>query len=69
MERNVGGLDRAVRIVLGIALIASAAMGYAGGILLWAALLVGLAMLVTAATQSCIAYSALGISTRRGRKK
>ncbi len=63
MKVNVGSLDRIVRIVLGIALIAFA-LGYIapGGAYHWLGW-IGVVPLLTAAVGSCPLYSILGLST------
>jgi len=68
MKQNVGSLDGAVRIGIGIlALIAGALAigGYwtAGAVIGVAALLVGVVMLVTGTTRKCPIYAGAGIDT------
>ncbi|MGE5155325.1 MAG: DUF2892 domain-containing protein [Bdellovibrio bacteriovorus] len=58
MTTNVGTVDRALRIVAGIALIALAATGTIG---LWG--YIGVVPLATALLGWCPAYSLLGIKT------
>ena len=58
MKRNVGTIDRIIRIVLGIALIAGALMGYLGW---WG--WIGVVPLATGLMSSCLLYSLLGINT------
>ena len=58
MKRNVGTIDRIIRIVLGIALIAGALMGYIGW---WG--WIGVVPLATGLRSSCLLYSLLGINT------
>jgi hypothetical protein len=58
MTTNVGGLDRILRIVVGLALIVLAATGTIG---LWG--YIGVVPLLTAALGTCPAYSLLGFST------
>jgi hypothetical protein len=55
---NMGTLDRALRVIVGLALIAAAYTGYFGA---WA--WIGIAPLITAAIGNCPAYSLLGIRT------
>lgn len=70
MEKNVGGLDRTARFAIGIVL------GIAGIVILagyWAlgttigavALIVGLILLVTGATQTCPINQVVGIDTTK----
>lgn len=63
MTRNVGNLDRIVRIVAGLALIAFA-LGwiFPGTGLNWLGW-IGIVPLATAALGNCPAYSILGVST------
>ncbi|MEZ5729853.1 MAG: DUF2892 domain-containing protein [Burkholderiaceae bacterium] len=58
MKANVGTLDRIVRIVVGIALIAAAATGTLGA---WA--YVGVVPLLTGLARVCPLYSVFGIRT------
>lgn len=58
MKSNVGGIDRILRIVLGIALIALTVTGTIG---LWG--WIGVVPLATAAMGSCPLYTLLGFST------
>ena len=57
MSANVGSLDRIVRILAGIALIAWALMG--GPVWAW----IGVVPLATGLLKICPAYSLLGINT------
>lgn len=59
---NVGTPDRIVRIVIGILALAYAFF-HPGGIGMWIAGIVGIAMIATAMMRSCPAYSLLGMST------
>ncbi|MGN6955334.1 YgaP family membrane protein, partial [Neisseria sp. P0015.S004] len=56
MKRNLGTLDRVIRIVIGVALIAAAATGHIGW---WGWL--GIIPLGTALIGNCALYSLLGI--------
>jgi hypothetical protein len=58
MTKNVGGIDRLVRIVLGLALVGLAATGQVGT---WGWL--GLIVLATGLFSFCGAYTFLGINT------
>jgi hypothetical protein len=63
MTCNVGGIERPIRIVLGIALIAAGALaGLSEGLTL-AAYVVGAVALVTGAVGYCPAWQLLGINT------
>jgi len=58
MKSNVGGIDRILRIVVGLVLVALAATGTVG---VWGWL--GLVPLATAAMGFCPLYTVLGFST------
>lgn len=60
MTNNVGTLDRAVRILAGLALLS---LVFVGPKTLWG--LIGLVPLATGLISWCPAYSLLGIKTRR----
>lgn len=60
LKQNVGGVDRIIRIILGVVLLAYFVT--AEGSVRWVGLL-GLIPLLTAAMGSCPLYSVLGIST------
>lgn len=57
MKKNVGGIDRILRIILGLALIAWAALG--GPIWAW----VGVVPLATGLVKFCALYPLLGVNT------
>jgi quinol-cytochrome oxidoreductase complex cytochrome b subunit len=63
MQKNVGSIDRTIRAVVGIALLAAYFLGAVGGTLGIVALVVGIVMLGTAALGWCPPYSLLGINT------
>lgn len=66
MTCNIGTADRAVRLVLGLVLLGLPLLtGFAAGTpwLWWAALVVGLVMLATAAMRVCPLYTLLGVRT------
>ncbi|CAN1485126.1 Protein of unknown function DUF2892 [Burkholderiaceae bacterium] len=58
MNQNVGGLDRTIRIVAGLALIAAAATG-AIGVWGW----IGVVPLLTGTLGRCPPYALLGLNT------
>ncbi|QHE74645.1 YgaP family membrane protein [Hydrogenophaga sp. PBL-H3] len=58
MTKNVGGIDRALRITIGLALIAAAATGTVG---LWG--YIGVLPLLTGLVGWCPPYSMLGFNT------
>ena len=57
MKLNVGGIDRILRIVVGLALVAWALMG--GPVWAW----IGIVPLATGAVGFCALYPLLGINT------
>ena len=63
MTRNEGTFDRVARGILVLVLLALAFLGGLQGALFWIALVVGILMLVTAATGFCLLYRLLGINT------
>ncbi|HEY5740310.1 MAG TPA: DUF2892 domain-containing protein [Gammaproteobacteria bacterium] len=63
MQKNVGSIDRTIRAVVGIALLAAYFLGAVQGTLGIVALVVGIVMLGTAALGWCPPYSLLGINT------
>jgi hypothetical protein len=58
MTKNVGGIDRIIRIVVGLALIAAAAMGSIG---VWG--YIGVVPLLTGLMGWCPPYAMLGFNT------
>ncbi len=63
MQKNVGTVDRTIRALVGIALLAAYFLGAVAGTLGIVALVVGIVMLGTAAIGWCPPYSLLGINT------
>lgn len=67
MNVNVGTLDRAVRLVVGVALIAIALFSgmaiFDGAVVKYGAVIVGLVLAVTGLIRSCPMYSIFGIRT------
>ena len=60
MQTNVGTIDRAARVIVGLGLVAAA---YADALGPWA--WIGIVPLVTGVVGSCPLYAALGIDTCR----
>ncbi len=58
MKKNVGGIDRVLRIVLGLVMVALAALGQVGT---WGWL--GLILIATGAFSFCGVYTLFGFST------
>jgi len=65
LKHNVGTIDRVIRIVAGIALLAYAVFG--AGAARWFGL-VGIVPLATAFLSFCPAYAFLGLSTCQGQR-
>jgi quinol-cytochrome oxidoreductase complex cytochrome b subunit len=63
MQKNVGTIDRAIRALVGIALLAAYFLGAVQGTLGIVALVAGIVMLGTAAMGWCPPYALLGINT------
>jgi len=63
MKKNVGGIDRIIRALVGIAALAAFFLGYATGTIGYVALVVGVVMLGTAAIGWCPPYALLGINS------
>ena len=61
MKANIGSIDRNVRIVLGLAIIAGGLVAHS-----WLGI-IGVVPLGTAAIGTCPLYLPFGISTRKGR--
>lgn len=62
-KTNEGTVDRALRVIVGIVLLALWFMGTVAGTWGWVALAVGVIALVTGAVGTCPLYSVLGLST------
>ncbi len=63
MQKNVGSIDRAIRALVGIGLLAVFFLGIVQGTLGIVALVAGVVMLGTAVIGWCPPYSLLGINT------
>jgi len=66
LKKNVGSLDRGLRIVLGLALIAGFFV-FPDAAWRWA-LLIGIVPLATGLMGSCLLYTLLGVSTCPAKK-
>jgi hypothetical protein len=62
-EKNVGMIDRVVRIIVGIALLAGFALNMVAAPLSYLVVLIGIIALVTGVIGTCPAYSLIGINT------
>lgn len=65
MKINEGTLDRAVRVVAGIVLLALVVLQVVSGAWLWIAAIVGAILLITGLVGFCPLYSLLKINTAR----
>jgi hypothetical protein len=63
-EKNVGMIDRVVRIILGIVLIAVFALNMVAAPWSYLVVLIGLIALVTGAVGTCPLYSVIGFNTQ-----
>jgi len=63
MTKNVGAIDRTIRSLAGIALLAAYFLGALSGTAGIVALVIGIAMLASAAFGYCMPYTWLGINT------
>ncbi|ANB34760.1 DUF2892 domain-containing protein [Rhodovulum sulfidophilum] len=57
LAKNVGGIDRALRIIIGALMVIAALVGYSN----W--LLIGIVPLATGLMSSCPLYSLIGVNT------
>ena len=69
MSKNVGGLDRGLRALIGLVLLGLALLSnlplLESGAMKWGATVVGIVMLATSAMRVCPLYSIFGIRTCR----
>lgn len=65
MVKNVGGVERAVRLVIGVALLALGFLHVVTGTLAIVAYVVGAVALITGLVRFCPAWSIFGINTCR----
>jgi uncharacterized membrane protein HdeD (DUF308 family) len=64
MSPNVGGMDRGIRIVIGIVLLALGFMHVVTGTVAMVAYFIGAIALVTGVIRFCPAWAMFGINTR-----
>jgi len=69
MAKNVGTVDRVIRIILGLVLVGAGIAGFVSVPWLYIVLLIGVILLLTGIMQRCPAYTLLGLSTLKKRKK
>ena len=63
MTKNVGGVERGIRLVIGIALLALAFLHVVTGTMAIAAYTVGAVAIITGLVQYCPAWTVFGINT------
>ena len=68
MQKNMGTVDRIIRAVIGVCLLASWPLGMFEGTLAIVFSVVGVVLLVTAALRWCPPYMLLGINTGAARE-
>lgn len=68
MQINIGTPERAIRLILGIVLLAIAFFASLGAVWSWLLGLVGVVLIVTGVLRFCPAWKILGIDTRDKRK-
>jgi hypothetical protein len=61
--QNLNGVDRVIRLVLGLCILCAAAIVWSGA-LLWIGVLVGLVLTISGAAGFCPAYGIMGFSTK-----
>lgn len=64
LKKNVGSIDRIIRAVLGVVLIAGFFM-YPDAGWKWFSMIIGLVLLFTSVMSSCLIYSILGMNTNK----
>jgi hypothetical protein len=69
MLKNVGGVDRAVRVVLGVVLLALGFLHVVTGTIAIVAYIVGAVALITGLVRFCPAWSIFGINTSQTARK
>jgi hypothetical protein len=62
-EKNVGMIDRVVRIIIGIVLIAAFALSWVAAPWSYLVVLIGIIVLATGVFGTCALYSLLGMNT------
>lgn len=62
-EKNVGTIDRVVRVIAGIAFLAGFAMNMVAAPLSYLVAIVGIVLIATGALGTCALYSLIGVNT------
>ncbi len=65
MKMNEGPVDRIIRVIVGIALIALGLLGVATGVWMWVAYILGAILLVTGIVGFCPLYKLFKLSTAK----
>jgi fatty acid desaturase len=65
MKMNEGSVDRIIRVIVGIALIALGMLGLASGVWMWVAYVLGAILLVTGIIGFCPLYKLFKFSTAK----
>ncbi|MBE3068408.1 MAG: DUF2892 domain-containing protein [Chloroflexi bacterium] len=65
MKKNEGPVDRIIRILVGIALIALGLLGVVSGVWMWVAYILGAILLVTGIVGFCPLYKLFKLSTAK----
>ena len=68
MKINEGPVDRIIRVIVGIALIALGLLGVASGAWMWAAYVLGAVLLLTGIVGFCPLYRLFKLSTVKSKK-
>jgi hypothetical protein len=68
MKLNLSGLERFIRLFLGVLVILAFATGTSGAVM-WVGILLGVGILLTGAVGYCQVYSLMGIDTRNTGEK
>lgn len=66
--KNVGGIDRVLRIIIGLVLVLGPFLIggslWAGSVMTWGSVIIGAVLIATAGMSFCPLYRLIGISTR-----
>ncbi len=65
MKMNEGPVDRIIRVIVGMALVAIGLLGVASGVWVWVAYLLGAILLVTGIVGFCPLYKLFKLSTAK----
>lgn len=65
MKKNEGPVDRIIRVIVGIALIALGLLGVATGVWMWVAYILGAILLLTGIVGFCPLYKLFKTSTAK----